>query len=166
MRAKAEWETALCYISYRVSFNGLAGRIYSCYGYSHGVHDMGITDPRDQLDAATTIGEIADILSDALQLVITRIERGGRDESLRRFKRDVRAAGDFFGLLDLKVDCDRVVEEDGIATGVAQQLTYDFPSRTSTYSEARLSGRQVTFLGDSFVDDKGEEYNPFESFVS
>ena len=155
----------MCYISYRVSFNGLTDRIYSCYGYSHGVHEMGITDPRVQLDAATTIGEIAGILSDALQLIITRSERGGRDERLRRFKRDVRAAGDFFELLDLKVDCDRVVEEDGITTGVAQQLTYDFPSRTSTYSEARLSGKQVTFLGDPFVDDKGEEYNPFKSFV-
>lgn len=155
----------MCYISYRVSFNGLTDSIYSRYGYSHGVHDMGITDPRDQLDAATTIGKIADILSDALQLIITLNELCGRDESLRRFKRDVRAAGDFFELLDLKVDCDRVVEEDGITTGVAQQLTYDFPSRTSTYSEARLSGRQVTFLGDPFVNDQGEEYNPFERYV-
>ena len=165
MRVKAERETALCYISYRVSFNGLTGSIYSAHGYSHGVYDMGITDPRDQLDAATTIGEVADVLSDALQLVITRVERRGRDESLRIFKRDVRAAGDFFELLDLKVDCDRVVEKDGIKIGVAYQLTYDFPSRTSTYSEARLSGKQVTFLGDPFVDEKGDEFNPFESFV-
>ncbi len=134
-------------------------------GYSHGVGEMGITDPRDQLDAATTIDEIADILSDALQLIITRDESRRHDESLRRFRKDVRAAGDIFELLDLEVDCDRVVEEDGITTGIAQQLTYDFPSRTSTYSEARLADGEVTLLGDPFVDDKGEEYNPFERYV-
>ncbi len=153
----------MCYISYRVDFDGLSGSVYSCMGYSHGVHEMGITDPRNQLDAATSIDAIADILADSLQLIITRGEQRGHDEVIRRFKRRVKDVGDIFELLDIKVDCDRIVEEDGIKTGVAQQLTYDFPSRTSTYSEARLSDGKVTFFGDPFVNEKGEEYNPFKS---
>ncbi len=154
----------MSFITYDIAFNGLSGSIYSGSGYSAGVYEMGITDPRERLDAATTVEEVADILSDALRLIITWSSSRGSEESLRRFRQYVRNVEDLDELLDIRVDCERVVE-DGAVTGEAYQLTYDFPSRTSTFSEARLSDGAVTFLGDPFVSEKGEEYNPFSRYV-
>lgn len=145
-------------------FNGLSGSVYSGMGYSHGVYEMGITDPRSRLDRATTLKEVADILSDALEMVITFGGNRSSEDSLRQFRRDVMDVEDMSELLDIKVGCMRLLDEDG-TTGVAYQLTYDFPSRTSTFSEARLADGKATLLGDPFVNDKGEEYHPFSRYI-
>lgn len=152
----------MSFITYEIAFKGLSGRIYSGSAFSSGVYEMGITDPRERLDGATTVEEVADILADALRLIITWSDARRPEESLRRFRQRVRNAEDMDELLDIRVDCERVVE-DGAVTGVAYQLTYDFPSRTSTYSEARLSDGKAIFFGDPFVNEKGEEYSPFKS---
>jgi hypothetical protein len=154
----------LSFITYEIAFKGLSGRIYSGSAFSSGVYEMGITDPRERLDGATTVEEVADILADALRLIITWTDARRPEESLQLFRQRVRSVEDMDELLGLRVDCKRIVE-DGAVTGEAYQLTYDFPSQTSTFSEARLSDGAVTFLGDPFVSEKGEEYNPFSRYV-
>lgn len=133
-------------------------------GFNHdsdcaGYHMFYLKDVRNKLSKATSTDEVADILSKAVGPGYNESFVGNDD--FDSFIQSVREVGDVSKLGVLHASCSNDGSGDGYENCDETDLKYDFKERKGTFSEATKMDGEVTYSGDPFLNDDGEECDPF-----